>query len=97
MRIDHAEVIPLVVPLVRTFYGGTYSMNRRCTVLLRLRTSDGLRGQIYIGDERDEQAEVCRLLRETLFPNVIGRPPSDVTAIWDPIFARNLRVSILEK
>jgi D-galactarolactone cycloisomerase len=72
MRIDHAEVIPLVVPLARTFYGGTYSMNRRCTVLLRLRTSDGLRGQIYIGDERDEQAELCRLLRQTLFPNVIG-------------------------
>ena len=30
MRIERAEVIPLEVPLTRTFYGGTYSMNRPC-------------------------------------------------------------------
>ena len=90
MRIDHAEVIPLVVPLSRTFYGGTYSMNRRCTLLVRLRTTGGLRGQIYIGDERDQQAEVCRILREELFPKVLGRQPSDVTAIWEENFQRTV-------
>lgn len=90
MPIDHAEVIPLVVPLSRTFYGGTYSMNRRCTVLLRLRTSDGLQGQIYIGDERDQQAEVCQILRDDLFPGIIGRQPSDVTAIWEENFQRTI-------
>ena len=74
MRIDNAEVIPIEVPLSRTFYGGTYSMNRRCTLLLRLRTSGGVQGQIYIGDERDQQAAVCRILQQELFPNVLGRP-----------------------
>lgn len=54
-RIERAEVIPLEVPLTRTFYGGTYSMNRRCTPLLRVWTAEGVRGQIYISDERDEQ------------------------------------------
>ena len=49
MRIERAEVIPLEVPLTRTFYGGTYSMNRRCTLLLRVWTAEGIRGQIYIG------------------------------------------------
>lgn len=88
MRIDQAEVIPIEVPLTRTFYGGTYSMNRRCTLLLRLRTSDGLQGQIYIGDERDQQAVVCRLLQQELFPNVLGRHPSEVTAIWEEHFQR---------
>ena len=34
MRIERAEVIPLEVPLTRTFYGGTYSMNRRCTFII---------------------------------------------------------------
>jgi len=48
-------------------------MNRRCTVLLRLRTDDGLQGQIYIGDERDQQADLCRILRDDLFPKVMGR------------------------
>ena len=57
MRIERAEVIPLEVPLARTFYGGTYSMDRRCTLLLRVWTAEGIRGQIYIGDERDQQAE----------------------------------------
>ena len=62
--IARAEGILLEVPLTRTFYGGTYSMNRRCTLLLRVWTAEGVRGQIYIGDERDEQAVVCRLLFE---------------------------------
>jgi D-galactarolactone cycloisomerase len=90
VRIDHAEVIPIEVPLSRTFYGGTYSMNRRCTLLLRLRTAGGLQGQIYIGDERDHQAEVCRILRQDLFPAVLGRQPSDVTAIWEENFRRTV-------
>ena len=47
MRIERAEVIPLEVPLTRTFYGGTYSMNRRCTLLLRVWTAEGVQGQIY--------------------------------------------------
>lgn len=90
MRIERAEVIPLEVPLTKTFYGGTYSMNRRCTLLLRVWTSDGLRGQIYIGDERDHQATVCRILREQLFPNILGRQASDVTAIWEEHFQHTI-------
>ena len=88
MRIERAEVIPLEVPLARTFYGGTYSMNRRCTLLLRVWTAEGIRGQIYIGDERDQQAAVCRILREELFPSVLGRQASEVTAIWEEHFRR---------
>jgi D-arabinonate dehydratase len=88
VRIDHAEVIPIEVPLAQTFYGGTYSMNRRCTLLLRLRTSSGIQGQIYIGDEREQQAAVCRLLQQELFPNVLGHHASEVTAIWEDNFRR---------
>ena len=90
MHIDRAEVIPIEVPLARTFYGGTYSMNRRCTLLMRLHTSDGLQGQIYIGDEREQQAAVCRLLQHELFPKVLGRQPSEVTAIWEENFQRTV-------
>jgi L-alanine-DL-glutamate epimerase-like enolase superfamily enzyme len=93
MHIDQAEVIPIEVPLARTFYGGTYSMNRRCTLLLRLHTSHGLQGQIYIGDERDQQAAVCRLLRQELFPQVLGRQPSEVTAIWEENFQRTIHAA----
>jgi L-alanine-DL-glutamate epimerase-like enolase superfamily enzyme len=88
VRIDHAEVIPIEVPLSQTFYGGTYSMNRRCTLLLRLRTTDGIQGQIYLGDEREQQAMVCRILQQELFPNVLGRHASEVTAIWEDNFRR---------
>jgi L-alanine-DL-glutamate epimerase-like enolase superfamily enzyme len=90
VRLDRAEVIPLEVPLSRTFYGGTYSMNRRCTLLLRLHTAGGLRGQIYIGDERTHQAEVCRILRQELLPRVLGRQPSEVTAIWEEHFRQTI-------
>ena len=63
-------------------------MDRRCTLLLRMWTAEGIRGQIYIGDERDQQAAVCRILREELFPNVLGRQASEVTAIWEEHFRR---------
>jgi L-alanine-DL-glutamate epimerase-like enolase superfamily enzyme len=63
-------------------------MNRRCTLLLRLRTSSGIRGQIYIGDERDQQAAMCRILQQELFPNVLRRQASEVTAIWEEHFQR---------
>jgi hypothetical protein len=44
VRIDHAEVIPIEVPLAQTFYGGTYSMNRRCT-----RSCDYVPAAVYKG------------------------------------------------
>lgn len=92
MRIEHAQVIPLEVPLARPFRGGTYSIDRRCTLLLRARTNDGLSGQIYVGDERDHQAEVCRILTERLFPRVQGRQVSEVTAIWEENFRHTVAV-----
>src|SRR5919205_3681730 len=90
MRVERAEVIPLEIPLERTFYGGTYSMNRRCTLLLRVWTAEGIRGQIYIGDERDQQAAVCRVLRDELLPSVLGRQASEMTAIWEEHFRRTV-------
>jgi L-alanine-DL-glutamate epimerase-like enolase superfamily enzyme len=63
-------------------------MNRRCTLLLRVWTAEGIRGQIYIGDERDQQAAVCRILRDELFPGVLGRQATEVTAIWEENFRR---------
>ena len=67
---------------------GARILDRRCTLLLRMWTAEGIRGQIYIGDERDQQAAVCRILREELFPNVLGRQASEVTAIWEEHFRR---------
>lgn len=82
MRIERIEVIPLEVPLGRTFRGSYYSMNARATLITRLYTSDGLVGESYNGDEIHTQVEIARIITDELFPRVKDRDPSLVESCW---------------
>ena len=86
-KIDFAEVIPLEVPLNTTFYISRMPISKRCTLIIRMKTAGGVEGQIFIGDERNNYAAICDFIKEEIFPRIPGRRPSDVTAIWEEIFA----------
>lgn len=83
MKITGIETIPLVVPLPRTFKGSKYSMSERATLITRIRTDDGLVGEIYNGDEVHTQHEIARIVREELFPLIQGRDPLLVESAWE--------------
>jgi hypothetical protein len=51
-KIHSIEAIAVDIPLTRNFGGSTYSVLKRSTVVTRLRTADGLVGQVYNGDDR---------------------------------------------
>ena len=43
-KIDFAEVIPLEVPLRTTFYISRMPISKRCMLIIRMKTADGVEG-----------------------------------------------------
>lgn len=82
MKIVGVDVIPLEVPLARTYRGARYSMSARATIVTRIRTDEGVTGEIYTGDEVHTQLEIARIVRDELFPLIEGRNPLLVEAVW---------------
>jgi D-arabinonate dehydratase len=87
MRLDRIEPIAIEIPLTKNFGGSTYSVLKRCTVVTRLTTSDGLTSEVYNGDNREHGGEIVRLIRDELFPLVKGMSVFEVERIWEKMFA----------
>ena len=87
MRIHSIEAIAVDIPLRMNFGGATYSVLKRSTVVTRLRTEDGLIGEVYNGDNREHGLEICRLIHDVLAPAVKGLDIFAVERIWEKLFA----------
>jgi len=87
MRIEAIEAQALSIPLTRDFGGSTYRVTRRCAVVTRARTSDGLGALVFNGDNRDHGAAIVRLVNERLAPLAVGRSAFEVERIWADMFA----------
>src|SRR5262249_6922807 len=59
----------------------------RSTVITRLRTADGVLGEVYNGDNREHAREIARLIREELAPLVNGEDLFAGERIWAKLFA----------
>src|SRR2546425_1303926 len=81
--IQAIETIPIRVPLDRIYRGSYYQMRTRCTIITRLRTSDGIVGEAYNADSDEEQAEILRIIEKELGPAVIGRDASNIEGAWE--------------
>lgn len=86
MKITGIEVIPLKIPLGRTFAGSNYSMSHRATLVTRLFTDEGLVGEIYNGDEVHTQLEIAKIAKDELFPLLNGKDPLLVEARWQDMW-----------
>ena len=87
MRIAAVEAVPVSIPLTRNFGGSTYAVLKRCTVVTRLATSDGLTSEVYNGDNREHGTEIARLIRDELFPLIKGMEVFETERIWAKLFA----------
>lgn len=87
MKITAAEAIAVAIPLRRSYGGSTYAVTSRCTVITRVRTDEGLAGEIYNGDNRSHGAEIVRLIERELAPRVVGLDPLAVEQAWHAMFA----------
>lgn len=87
MKLENVEAIAVEIPLNKNFGGSTYSVLKRCTVVTRLTTGDGLTSEVYNGDNRVHGAEIVRLIEEELFPLVKGMSIYESERMWEKFFA----------
>jgi len=87
MRIADIEVFAIDIPLTRNFGGSTYSVLKRSTVVTRLTTTDGVRSEVYNGDNREHGPEIARIVRDELLPLVKGASIFATELLWERMFA----------
>ncbi len=80
--IEAIETIPLRVPLQHLYKGSYYKMRNRCTIITRIRTSDGVIGEAYNADTDEEQQEVLSIIHDEIAPLVVGMDVYQVERIW---------------
>ena len=80
--IDRVETIALRAPLGRRFSGSAYSMDNRCTIVVRLTTADGIQAETYSGDTDEEQALIVGIIHDELAPAILGRSARDPEGAW---------------
>lgn len=83
LRIREIETIPIRVTLNTVYRGSYYRMPRRCTIITRLITEDGVSGEIYNGDADEEQAAIIDIVHKELVPLVVGLEATDTERCWD--------------
>jgi L-alanine-DL-glutamate epimerase-like enolase superfamily enzyme len=80
--IDRIETVALRAPLGRRFSGSAYSMDNRCTIVVRLATADGITAETYSGDTDDEQALIVGIIHDELAPAILGKSARDPEGRW---------------
>ena len=84
LQIESIETIPVRVPLPFTYKGSYYRMRNRCTIVTRVRTTDGIVGEAYNADEDEPlQSEIRTILHDELAPRVIGLDAFATERVWE--------------
>jgi D-galactarolactone cycloisomerase len=84
LTIESVETIPIRVPLPFTYKGSYYKMRNRCTIITRVRTSDGIVGEAYNADEDEPlQSEILSILHDELVPRVVGLDAFGTERVWE--------------
>lgn len=86
LTIQAVETIPIRVDLDQTYRGSYYQMPRRCTIVTRLFTEQGVVGECYNADWDQEQGEVLRIIRDELSRVVVGRDAFAIEECWEAMY-----------
>jgi D-galactarolactone cycloisomerase len=83
LTIESIETIPIRVPLPFTYKGSYYKMRNRCTIITRVRTSEGIVGEAYNADgDEPLQSEILSILHDELKPAVLGLDAFGTERVW---------------
>jgi L-alanine-DL-glutamate epimerase-like enolase superfamily enzyme len=83
LTITDIEVVPIVVPLAREYRGSHYRMTARATVIVRLRTREGIVGEAYAGDEDKTLRDIVSVIRDELAPRLVGEDAMAYERCWE--------------
>jgi D-galactarolactone cycloisomerase len=83
LRIRAIETVPVRVTLNKLYRGSFYRMPRRCTIITRVLTEEGVTGECYNADADEEQGTIIKIIHEELAPLVVGRDAISVEGCWE--------------
>jgi D-galactarolactone cycloisomerase len=83
MKIDRIETVPVIAPLAREYRGSHYRMTQRATLVVQLRTDDGLVGEAYVADEDKTLLEIEQVLLEEIAPRLLGHEVLGSERLWE--------------
>ncbi|MDP6804877.1 MAG: mandelate racemase/muconate lactonizing enzyme family protein [Rhodospirillales bacterium] len=86
-RIETIEAFAIRIPLKRTFGLSRMRISTRAAVVTRLVTDDGVKAEVYNGDNRAHAPAIARLVTEELAPLCVGADVTAVERIWESMFA----------
>ncbi|MEX2289440.1 MAG: mandelate racemase/muconate lactonizing enzyme family protein [Mycobacteriales bacterium] len=81
MKLETLETIPVVAKLPKVFHGSYYKMDRRATLVTRIRTDEGVVAEVYNGDEVETQHEIAKIMQQELWPRIVGMNPLQIQAV----------------
>lgn len=82
LTIQSIETTALRVPLDKVYRGSKYQMQNRCTIITRIRTHQGVVGEVYTGDTDEEQGIVLKIIHQELAPALIGMDVFNTEGCW---------------
>jgi len=90
VRLAELQVTLIEIPLQKKFYGSTYAIDRRCTILLTLRMDNGLEARIHTGDARTGADDIAAHIKD-LAPALLGRSLWEIGSMWDDLMLGSRR------
>ena len=82
LTIQSIETVALRVPLDKVYRGSKYQMQNRCTIITRIKTHQGVVGEVYTGDTDEEQAVLLKIIHQELAPALIGMDVFNTEGCW---------------
>lgn len=75
------------VTLSKLYRGSHYQMPRRCTIITRVTTEEGIVGECYNADADEEQPVIMKVIHEELVPLLVGKDAFAVEDCWEAMRA----------
>jgi L-alanine-DL-glutamate epimerase-like enolase superfamily enzyme len=82
LTIQSIETTALRVPLDKVYRGSKYQMQNRCTIITRIKTHQGVVGEVYTGDTDEEQGILLKIIHQELAPALIGMDVFNTEGCW---------------
>ena len=83
LSIEAVETTQIRVPLGRVYRGSHYHMTHRSTVVTRIRASDGIVGEAYVGDENAGLGQIVDIIHGEIAPQLLGQDAFAIERCWE--------------
>lgn len=90
MKIEKIVATPISIPLEKPAVGGTYTVDKRCTVITQIFTDEGAVSEVHNGDDRINGKLLAHIIENDFQPLILGECIFDSERIWQTLFQQTI-------